>query len=264
MTLQENDVWMLGSALEKIINCTRPNPESNVGKEMCELVQKIKSLELRSADALLNHPWLAAHTPEDLDELRMATLYLFTPRPESLALPSAATASRRGHLPKAAATAVAEQFEADLNFVNTRRGNWRVFRVGDAVARETQLAVGDVITEVDGSSPDGWQQRTGVFYSEMRLAVRGKGLITVRRTRAVQPEVAERVVPDWERFRQHLFASLIPWPASGTFPRQQLLANFIRSAIIPVAVVFETCRPRAWQVQSIHARPHTKLSEIRN
>ncbi len=88
--------------------------------------------------------------------------------------------------------------------------------------------MGDVITEVDGACPAGWKQHVGEFNSEMLLNVAGKGLISVRRTRAVRPVAAERVVPDWERFRQHLFASFKPWPDLGTFTRQQLLAVYVR------------------------------------
>ena len=225
-------MWMLGTTLDKIIKLTRSPAES----EMHQLAQRIKSLEVTTVEDVLADPWLAAHTPADLDELRMATLYLFTPQPDVMALASSATASRRGRFPTAAAAsvAVAEQFEADLGFVDTRRGCWRVFRVGADVAQETgqeiRLAVGDVITEVDGASPDRdyWQQRAGEFYSEMRLAVQGKGPIAVRSTRAVRLEEAERAVPDWERFRQHLFASFKPWPDLGTFNRQQLLAVYVR------------------------------------
>ena len=252
--MQENDVWMLGRALEQIITDTR-YPD---GSEMHQLAQRIKSLEVTTVEAVLEDPWLAAHTPADLDELRMATLYLFTPQPDSMALPSAAAASgsRRGLPPTAAAApvAVAEQFEADLCFVDTGRERWRVFRVEAAVAQETGLAVGDIITEVDGASPkrDFWQQRAGEFYSEMRLAVEGKGLIAVRRTRAVRPEEAEQAVPDWERFRQHLFASPRPWPADGTFSRQQLLSDFIRSGyFIPV------CPEKRTRVSTPTLLPHT-------
>ena len=217
---------MLGTVLEKIIDKTR----SPLGSEMYQLAQKIKGLEVTSADAVLADPWLACHTPADLDELRMATQYLFTPQPDYVPLPSAETALSLGSFSTSARAklAVEEQFEAYLRFVNTRMGYWRVFWVGARLALETGLVVGDVITEVDGTCPARWQQRFGAFYSEMLLTVAGKGLISVRRTRVVRPVETERVVPDWERFRQNLFASFKQWPDNGTFNRQQLLTAFIR------------------------------------
>jgi hypothetical protein len=204
-------VWMLGKMLTDIVRALKPAAGAAIA-EMERLANSIRMLRVTTVSELLQDPWLAASGPADLDELRRLSHPLFL---------------TRSSLSKEATPDQEDSFLADVDIVNTRRGWWRVLRVGADV---DGLAVGNKVLKVDGKDPKQRPPLAGSFYSEMKLDVEDPQQptqprsVSVRRTKLEVPVKAE---PDWDRFRRHLQKSGL-WPEGNRFQVVWLREQYVR------------------------------------